>query len=97
MNKTDLTNELYERRGGEDIMTKAAAERIVTDVLELIQEGVLRDGEARFAGFGTFSVSERAARNCINPQTHKKMRVKAKKVPKFSAAKSFRDSVAKCK
>lgn len=97
MNKADLTNELFARRGGEDIMTKAATERIVTDVLDIIKEGIATEGEARFAGFGTFSIGKRSARDCINPQTHEKMRVKAKKVPKFSPAQELKDMVAKSK
>ena len=96
MNKADLVNKLYERRG-DDIPTKAAAERIVTDVFELIADGTVKDGEARFAGFGSFTITKRAARTGTNPQTGEKLKIKAKKVAKFSPAKDFKEAAAKSK
>ena len=44
-------------------------------------------------GFGTFMVMERKARTGINPATGQKMRIKAKKVPKFRAGKALKDLV----
>jgi DNA-binding protein HU-beta len=44
-------------------------------------------------GFGTFEVSERAAREGRNPQTGKKMKIKASKAPKFKAGKALKDSI----
>jgi DNA-binding protein HU-beta len=44
-------------------------------------------------GFGTFSVNERAARTCRNPQTGKQMEVAAKKVVKFKVGKQLSDAV----
>lgn len=48
-------------------------------------------------GFGTFSVSARAARNGRNPQTGETIKIKATKVPKFKVGKDFVESVAKAK
>lgn len=96
MNKADLVNALYDKRG-EDIKTKAAAERIVSDIFELIAEGTAKEGEARFAGFGSFKIAHRAARNGIDPQTRKKIKIKATKVAKFVPAKAFKDLAAKSK
>ena len=45
-------------------------------------------------GFGTFSVSERAARNGRNPQTGAVIKIKARKVPKFKAGKEFSTKIA---
>jgi DNA-binding protein HU-beta len=44
-------------------------------------------------GFGTFKVAKRSARNGRNPQTGKPIKIKAKKVPKFTAGKALKDSV----
>jgi DNA-binding protein HU-beta len=44
-------------------------------------------------GFGTFSVTKRAARTGRNPQTGKEIKIKAKKVPKFTAGKALKDTI----
>jgi DNA-binding protein HU-beta len=44
-------------------------------------------------GFGTFSVSKRAARKGRNPRTGATIKIAARKVPKFSAGKAFKDAV----
>ena len=44
-------------------------------------------------GFGTFSVTERSARTCRNPQTGKEMKVAAKKVVKFKVGKKLSEAV----
>jgi DNA-binding protein HU-beta len=48
-------------------------------------------------GFGTFSVSQRAARNGRNPQTGEVIKIKASKVPKFKAGKEFSTKIAGAK
>ena len=50
-----------------------------------------------FVGFGSFKVLKRAARAGRNPQTGKPLKIKAKKVPKFTAGKKLKDAVAKVK
>lgn len=96
MNKADLVNKLYDKRS-EDIKTKAATERIVSDIFDIIAEETAKDGEARFAGFGTFKIVKRAARTGTNPQDGSKIKIKATKVVKFSPAKDFKDRAAKSK
>jgi len=60
--------------------------------------GTLKKGDTvTLVGFGTFSVSARAARNGRNPQTGETIKIKATKVPKFKAGKDFVESVAKAK
>ncbi|HMK06311.1 MAG TPA: HU family DNA-binding protein, partial [Flavobacterium sp.] len=48
-------------------------------------------------GFGTFSVSQRAARNGRNPQTGETIKIKASKVPKFKSGKDFKDTIGNVK
>lgn len=96
MNKAELVEKLYAKRG-DDIKTKAAAERIVSDVFDLVVEGTCKDGEARFAGFGTLKIAQRSARNGVDPQTGEKIKIKAKKVAKFVPAKDFKEKAAKSK
>ena len=49
--------------------------------------------EISIPGFGKFSVVTRKARTGLNPQTKKKIKIPAKKVPKFTGAKALKDSV----
>ena len=54
----------------------------------------LKKGEkVQLVGFGTFEVSERAAREGRNPQTGKVMKIKASKAPKFKAGKALKDAI----
>ena len=46
-----------------------------------------------WVGFGTFKVDKRKARTGRNPQTGEKIKIKAKKVPKFVAGKALKDAV----
>ena len=60
----------------------------------LYPERELKEGEkVQLVGFGTFEVSERAAREGRNPQTGKTMKIAACKAPKFKAGKALKDAV----
>jgi len=73
------------------------AEAAVNCVLEAIT-GALKKGESvTLVGFGTFKVAKRAARTGRNPQTGKPLKIKAKKVPRFTAGKKLKDAVAATK
>jgi DNA-binding protein HU-beta len=54
----------------------------------------MKSGEVRLAGFGTFTSAKRAARNGVNPQTGRKIRIPARRVPKFRPAQELKN---KCK
>ena len=56
-------------------------------------EAVLKGGKIQLVGFGTFEVSERAAREGRNPQTGETMKIAASKAPKFKAGKALKDMV----
>ena len=78
MNKTELIAAMAEQAG----VSKKDAEK------------TLKKGEkVQLVGFGTFEVSERAAREGRNPQTGKTMKIAASKAPKFKAGKALKDSL----
>ncbi|MFT5260537.1 MAG: DNA-binding protein HU-beta [Saprospiraceae bacterium] len=89
MNKS----ELIEAVAGAADLTKAEAGRAVDAVFSTI-EGALSGGDSlSLVGFGTFSVSERAARQGRNPRTGETIQIKAAKLPKFKAGKGLKDAV----
>ncbi len=89
MNKADLVAKI----SGDNEMTKADAERVLNSMLEGIGDALKNDGSVTLVGFGTFSVSERAARKGRNPQTGEEMHIPAKKVVKFKPGKSLKESL----
>ena len=90
MNKGDLVEALVKVVG-----KKKVAEEAVGCVLESITAALKKGDSVTLVGFGTFKVAKRAARTGRNPQTGKPLKIKAKKVPKFTAGKKLKDAVAK--
>ena len=90
MNKEDLVNVV-----AKTTCSKAEAANVVNAILDAIKKGLKKGGKVTLVGFGTFSVSKRAARTGRNPQTGKAIKIKAKKVPKFVAGKKLKEAVAK--
>ncbi len=89
MTKVELVNAIAEKAE----LTKADAEKALKAVIDSITEA-LKDGDkVALVGFGTFSVSERAARTGKNPQTGEKIQINASRVPKFKAGKMLKDAV----
>lgn len=89
MNKTELVDAVAQATD----LSKGAAGKAVTAVLEAIQ-GALEKGEAVvLTGFGTFAVRERPARTGHNPKTGESMEIKASKSPVFKAGKTLKDAV----
>ncbi len=89
MNKGDLI-EAVARNTGE---SKATAEKIINETLDVIVSGVVMSGKVQITGFGTFEARDRAARTARNPQTGEEIQVKATRVPAFKAGKGFKDAV----
>lgn len=85
MNKGDLVAKISQ--DGE--LTKAAAEKVLGSVLEGIGDALKKGDSITLIGFGTFSVSNRAARKGRNPQTGEEIQIPAKKVVKFKAGKGL--------
>ena len=89
MTKTDLVNYIAEEAG----LTKADAGRALDAALEGIQSGLKKEGKVSLVGFGTFAAKKRAAREGINPQTKKAIKIPAKNAPVFKAGKALKESV----
>jgi DNA-binding protein HU-beta len=89
MNKGELVEKVAK---GCDV-SKAAAEKALDSVLAAITDAVAAGDKVTLIGFGTFSVTERAAREGRNPQTGKKIKIAARKAVKFKAGSKFTDSL----
>ena len=86
MNKTELVAAMAEQTN----LSKKDAEAALKAFIDVSEE--LKKGEkVQLVGFGTFEVSERAAREGRNPQTGETMEIKASKTPKFKAGKALKD------
>ena len=89
MNKTELIAAIAEQAE----ISKKDAEKALKAFVDVVTEQ-LKEGEiVQLVGFGTFEVSERAAREGRNPQTGKTMKIAACKAPKFKAGKALKDAV----
>ena len=85
MNKADLIDAI----AAEAKMTKASATQALNATIEAISKSLSKGEKVTLVGFGTFSISKRAARKGRNPQTGKAIQIKAKKVAKFKAGKEL--------
>jgi DNA-binding protein HU-beta len=86
-------NELVDAVATAASLKKADAAKAVDAVFDSIA-GALKTGtEVRLVGFGTFSVSIRAASEGRNPRTGEKIKISASKLPKFKAGKGLKDAV----
>ena len=72
---------------------KALTGRIVDAFIEEVTAQLTKKNEVAFTGFGTFSTSDRAARQGVNPATGEKIQIAATTVPKFKAGKALKDAV----
>lgn len=89
MNRTELIDAIAK----ETQLTKKDVEAVLKSFIDVVT-GELKDGgKVQLVGFGTFEVSERAAREGRNPQTGESMEIKASKAPKFKAGKALKDAV----
>ena len=89
MNKGELIDSIASQAG----LTKADSARALDAVLDAITGTLMRGDKVTLPGFGTFSVSRRAARSGRNPQTGETIKIKARTVAKFKAGKNLSDAV----
>jgi len=87
--------EFVDQVAAESDLGKNEASVAVDAVLTVIEETLTRGGEVNFTGFGKFSVAARGAREGVNPQTGAKIKIKASKVPRFSAGSTLKKAVNK--
>lgn len=89
MNKTELIAAIADQAG----LSKKDAEAALNAFTGIVGNA-LKDGDkVQLVGFGTFEVSERAARSGRNPQTGETIEIKASRSPKFKAGKALKDLV----
>jgi DNA-binding protein HU-beta len=89
MNKNELITQIAD---SSDI-SKEAAGRALEAFIAAVTDTMKKGEKLALTGFGTFSVSERAAREGRNPQTGNAMNIPAKKVVKFKVGKMLADIV----
>ena len=89
MNKAELIEQISGDAGITKTQANAAMDSLTGAIVTALQKG----DRVTLVGFGTFSVSERAARNGRNPQTGAVIKIKATKVAKFKAGKEFSTAV----
>ena len=89
MNKADLVDVVAKSAG----LSKVASEKALDGALNAIKGALKKGHSVTLVGFGTFKVGKRAARVGRNPQTGAEIRIKAARVPKFSAGKALKDEL----
>ena len=89
MNKTELIEKIA---AGADL-SKADAKKALDATVKSIKDALADGDKIALVGFGTFSVSERPAREGINPATKEKIQIAAKKVVKFKAGAELADAL----
>lgn len=85
--------ELIERMADDADISKAAAERALESLMTAVKTTLKKGGEVTLTGFGSFKVTKRAARAGRNPRTGAEIKIKARKVPKFTPGKALKDAV----
>ena len=73
--------------------SKAAAGKAVDAFIDGVKASLKKEERVTLVGFGSFSISKRKARKGRNPKTGKEIKIAARKVPKFTPGKAFKDAV----
>ncbi|KAF7599681.1 MAG: DNA-binding protein HU [Candidatus Dactylopiibacterium carminicum] len=89
MNKSELIEVVAKQSD----VSKAAAGRVLDAAMAAITQALKKGNDVTLVGFGTFTVSKRAARTGRNPQTGAAIKIKATKLPKFRPGKALKDAV----
>ncbi|MDH6312930.1 DNA-binding protein HU-beta [Parabacteroides sp. PFB2-10] len=89
MNKTEFINAVSEKAGLSKVDAKKAVEAFVETVSNELKAG----GKVALLGFGSFSVTEKAARKGVNPKTKQPINIPARKTVKFKAGSELSDIV----
>lgn len=89
MTKTDFLDALAKETG----LNRKACAAFLEASIKITQETLKQGDEIKLVGFGTFKVTERAARTGRNPKSGETIHIKAAKVPTFKAGKEFKDAL----
>lgn len=85
MNKKDLTSKVAKQTG----LTLSDAAKCIDAVFQTIKGDIITGSSTTIKGFGSFSISNRAQRQGVNPSTKKPITISARKVMKFKPSKSI--------
>ena len=89
MNRTEFIAAVAEKAE----ISKKDSEKALKAFVDVVAEQLKAGDKVQLVGFGTFEVSERAAREGRNPQTGETMTIAACKAPKFKAGKALKDAI----
>tara|TARA_B100002051_G_scaffold236202_1_gene237114 strand:+ start:324 stop:620 length:297 start_codon:yes stop_codon:yes gene_type:complete len=89
INKNDILENIKQQHG----LPISFSEKIFNSLLDIIIEGLERDGRLKISGFGTFKILNKNARIGRNPKTKVKYQIKARKVVVFSPSKTVKNKV----
>ena len=89
MKKSEFVAAMAEKTG----VSKKDTEATLKAFIDVVAEELKKGEKIQLVGFGTFEVSERAARTGLNPQTGAEMTIAASKAPKFKAGKALKDAL----
>ena len=89
MNRMELVAAIAEKTE----LSKKDAEKALKAFTDVVAEELKKGEKIQLVGFGTFEVSERAAREGRNPQTGEAMKIAASKSPQFKAGKALKDAL----
>lgn len=89
MNKAELVAAIAEQTE----LSRKDAEKAVKAFVDVVTEELKKGEKIQLVGFGTFEVSERAAREGRNPQSNEVIQIPASKCPKFKAGKALKDAL----
>jgi DNA-binding protein HU-beta len=87
--------ELIAQVAGEAQVRKVDAEKAINSLIRIVTDALKKDGRLALAGFGTFQVAQRKAREGRNPQTGKPIKIPATRVVKFKPGKQLKESIKK--
>ena len=89
MNKTEFIAAVAEKAE----ISKKDSEKALKAFIDVVTDELKKGEKVQLVGFGTFEISERAAREGRNPLTGATMSIPASKAPKFKAGKALKDAV----
>jgi DNA-binding protein HU-beta len=89
VNKSELIDHVAKQAD----ISKAAAARALDAVIGAVKTSLKKGHSVTLVGFGTFSVSKRAARAGRNPRTGEAIKIKAAKLARFKPGKALKDSI----
>jgi DNA-binding protein HU-beta len=89
VNKSELVEQIAQRSG----LSKDQAGEALGATIATIEEGLAAGEDIAITGFGKFSVTQRSAREGVNPSTGQRIQIAATKAPRFSAGSKLKDAV----